>query len=373
MNQDMDAFANEQPASIEPTLQAAGSDKPEEDASAQSREIIELIPINLIDISPSAEEVPRMRPKEWEEFGEDFERNGQRDPITVHRVGERYELVDGRHRLWKTQELGGTHIWARVTQMTAGQAADHSSASALHRRHFTDDQRAMFAAERSKVISKDLRRERAQKAGKAGGRGRPRLPESLVSETTRKLSTTRAEKKSSLELAAKEHNVPERLVAKAAALKRDHPELAKKVFAGDIKIDDANRQALPETQPNAAAKTSPLRQESTPDSNRTEADDSPATQATPTVEHDPLLSDEVAEFEIASDQTTASYEDNRDSVRVVKCEAQESPADVATEFIDCFGPEIAAGIAKETLVAAWDDLAEHVQHELKAILSPLWS
>ncbi len=131
----------------------------------------------------------------------------------------------------------------------------------LSRRNLNDDQRALLEARRGDVESKIRMRERASKAGKAGGRGRAKekQEDSLentvsdkLSEKKKKTSRTKTDTRAK---GAKRANVSERKLRQAHEVLKCDPALAAKVQAGELTLLEARRIATlePEARNKAVA------------------------------------------------------------------------------------------------------------------------
>lgn len=119
----------------------------------------------ILDLHPDAGLVPEMAPDEWEPFLEDVRRRGIVEPLHVIYTGERYQVVDGRHRLRAAQELGFprvpvVHIWMEEGETVVS----YMLRAALLRRHLSDDQRAALAEEIRQALSRDARAEQLARA-----------------------------------------------------------------------------------------------------------------------------------------------------------------------------------------------------------------
>jgi hypothetical protein len=108
-------------------------------------------------------------------------------------------------------------------------------ADRLH--NLTDDQRAIIANAARELRSKIARAARAEIAGKAGGRGRPK--NSLSDDSTDKLSTQ--EKQDNRKAVAEQHALPEKKVRHAAKLKKVDVNLYSMVRNGKITLNDGNK------------------------------------------------------------------------------------------------------------------------------------
>jgi hypothetical protein len=133
------------------------------------------VPTETLELHPAAGLVPQMRDDEWKAFRNDIEANGIHTPLQVDGRGR---VVDGAHRLRAARELG-----LRTVPVVRAPLPDEDDddavalfvlRSALHRRHLTDDQRAVLAAKAAQHLARMSRQRRARSAAAArwgGGEG----------------------------------------------------------------------------------------------------------------------------------------------------------------------------------------------------------
>ncbi len=95
-----------------------------------------------------------------------------------------------RHRLRAALELELAGLPTAPAMCEPGDEAAYMIRAALHRRHLSDDQRAMLAVRLSAELGADQRRLRAQKAAQARWSGTP--DDACVPPPRRKHRTTRA-------------------------------------------------------------------------------------------------------------------------------------------------------------------------------------
>lgn len=93
------------------------------------------------EIHDAAAIFPGMRSIEFEALKEDIKENGQQVPISVYHN----KVVDGRHRLRACRELGIDPQFISLEDIV-GSIGAYVVSMNLHRRHLTDSQRAMIAA-----------------------------------------------------------------------------------------------------------------------------------------------------------------------------------------------------------------------------------
>jgi N6-adenosine-specific RNA methylase IME4 len=193
--------------------------------------------------------IPPLRPDERAELESSIAFSGCRDPLTVW--GD--VLVDGHNRHEICTRLGvpfavvptqfddrlDALIWIRRNQVS--------------RRNLTDAQRGMNAYWLGELESEKARKEKARRAGEAGGRGRSNpAKNSLVIASITKLSgkadqpTAKTDcEKSKPRVrtkAAKAAGVSERTIQQCGFVAKASPELAEKVGTGEITLPAAIRE-----------------------------------------------------------------------------------------------------------------------------------
>jgi len=139
----------------------------------------------------------------------------------------RYEICTRYEIKFKTQEIHfdndqAAEIWILINQ--------------LSRRNLTDDQRAIITDELIERQSKVSIAKQRGIAGKAGGRGRPKLKNSGVDAPS-----TPLKERVRTEL-SKKAKVSERKVKKARKLRKEKPVLAERVRSGDLTLLEAEKE-----------------------------------------------------------------------------------------------------------------------------------
>jgi ParB-like chromosome segregation protein Spo0J len=211
------------------------------------------LPIKNLRLHPEAKKIPRMRKEEWQGFLADVRANKVKEPIKVQQPNI---ILDGRSRFEAAKENGQETIPSMIVDLSKEEQVQCVYRTAIMRRHLTDDQRAVLAARYQKSLSREARRERASKAGRAGGRGRPKEADSLQDTSSRKLPGGKPKAKkgpSTRKQAAAEHHVPERKVRTAMQLERKDPKSADKVLAGELTLSQAKREQQATAQKQEAA------------------------------------------------------------------------------------------------------------------------
>ncbi|MHB8324796.1 MAG: DNA methyltransferase [Candidatus Dormibacteria bacterium] len=192
----------------------------------------------LVD-HPLAAVVPEMRPAEWRAFLEDVRERGVLEPLRLAPDG--VTVLDGRHRLRAARELGLEAVPSAPALCEPGDEASYMLRAALHRRHLSDDQRAILAARLAEAMGTE--RGRAQRQAAIAVRWTESGQASPEPDTERitpvhpvsppELSRT---------LAARELGVSERRLRTAQALAQDAPDLAAQVEAGKLPLLVAKTQ-----------------------------------------------------------------------------------------------------------------------------------
>jgi ParB-like chromosome segregation protein Spo0J len=208
------------------------------------------VPIADLQSHPIADRIPLMPDDQLKEFEADVEKVGVKEPIVILSTNE---VVDGRHRLVAAKKRGDKTIPATVVDWSDDEIIENVYRAAIHRRHLTDDQRAMLAAEWAKDAAAQSRRNRARSGGKAGGRKRPKSSDSSAANVGAELSkspplrTDEASgakpkrKERAVDQAAEKFGVSSRKVRNASKLIKESPEQAEDVRAGKVKLAKARR------------------------------------------------------------------------------------------------------------------------------------
>lgn len=198
-----------------------------------------LVPVSGLRPHALADQVPEMRPAEWRAFLADVAERGVLEPVRLAPDG--VTVLDGRHRLRAARELGLAELPTAPALCEPGDEASYMIRAALHRRHLSDDQRAMLAARLSQSIGEERRRlqlaraERARWGLASAATGITPVPVGVPSRT----------------VAATFLGVSERRLRTAQALTAEAPDLAARVEAGGMpllvaKTQSQRRQALEE-------------------------------------------------------------------------------------------------------------------------------
>ena len=192
-----------------------------------------LTQVSALREHPLAAVVPEMRPGEWRAFLSDIGQRGVQEPLRVAADGS--TVLDGRHRLRAARELAIKAVPTAPALCEPGDEAGYMLRAALHRRHLSDDQRAILAVHLAEAMSAERRRERAQVAAQArwtGGEEGPDAPDASGTGAVQQASPLHF----SREVAAKTLGVSERRLRLARELAQVAPDLAARVEAGGLAL-----------------------------------------------------------------------------------------------------------------------------------------
>ena len=201
--------------------------------TAVEQEITDLEPFKML-VTSFNKLIPLLSEDEYSKLEQSILREGCRDALIVWMKNNEPILIDGhnRHEIctkhdikFKTQEIHfdsveEAEIWILINQ--------------LSRRNLADDQRAIITdelIERQSAINKIIRTEPATKSRKK--------KHDIVLDTA---SKTKKEPTRTRKYLSKCAKVSERKVKKARKLRKEKPELAEKVRAGDLTLLEADRE-----------------------------------------------------------------------------------------------------------------------------------
>jgi len=176
------------------------------------------IPPNLLHPHPSASLIPDMRPDEWAEFYRDVAFRGIKVPLEVLADGT---VLDGRHRLRAALELSLPAVPVIDAALGSDSPEVYMLKAAVLRRHLTDGQRA--------AMSVLWAAEYKQKPGPRGEDVGARAPTTHTRERSLAL-----------------FNITEHQHKKAAALRRDAPQVFDRVHRGETDLRMGSREARTE-------------------------------------------------------------------------------------------------------------------------------
>lgn len=172
-------------------------------------------------IHPAAELFPEMPEDELSALADDIRANGLRDRIVLFDD----KILDGRHR-YRACRMAG--VEPAFTKFAGPNVLGFVISRNLHRRHLTESQRAMVAADLANVAH--------------GGDRKSNQPASLPVDASSPSSVTQAD-------AAKMMGVSERSVRDAVAVRQRSPDLAEQVRAGKLSVSKAAAQVRERATP----------------------------------------------------------------------------------------------------------------------------
>lgn len=184
--------------------------------------------IHGYEVHPAASRFPLMSDEELDELAADIKARGLDNPVVLLEG----KVLDGRNRLEACHRAGvppKTVEW----RMEHGSAVAYVLAANVRRRHLTQSQRAMIAAE----LLEDFKAEAKERQRKAGGDRK-----SVSAPVREPIQAEKADGKKAAAAAAAAAGVGTRYVESAKAVAEYSPELARKVKAGDLTIKQAEKQ-----------------------------------------------------------------------------------------------------------------------------------
>lgn len=197
------------------------------------------VAVSALRLHPLAARVPEMRPAEWRAFLEDVRQRGILEPLRVAEDG--LTVLDGRHRLRAARELGLAEAPADPADCEPGGETGYMLRAALHRRHLSDDQRAILGARLADALGAERRQEKARAAIRSRWEGaEPEVAPDTPGITP--VPGVSAQPKAR-EIVARELGVSERRLSVARELSRNAPDLAAQVEAGKLPLLVAKTQA----------------------------------------------------------------------------------------------------------------------------------
>ncbi|MHB8325458.1 MAG: DNA-methyltransferase [Candidatus Dormibacteria bacterium] len=193
----------------------------------------------LVD-HPLAAVVPEMRPAEWRTFLEDVRERGVLEPLRLAPDG--VTVLDGRHRLRAARELALAAVPTAPALCEPGDESGFMLRAALHRRHLSDDQRAMLAYRLAEAMSAE--RGRAQRQAAIESRWAKMEDASGTPDTDGPgVGPSVSPPERSREIAARELGVSVHRLRTAQTLAQDAPDLAAQVEPGRLPLGMASAQA----------------------------------------------------------------------------------------------------------------------------------
>jgi hypothetical protein len=200
--------------------------------------------VKIADLKPHPKQhlVPAMPPEQRKRFFDDVAQQGVSVPIVITKDNV---IVDGHTRKEAAVANGQETIPAIVVDLDEAQQEVHMLQAALRRRHLTADQLAMLEVKLRERDGAGMRQEQARKAGRAGGRGRPKTPDSSLHTVCSELSGSRAGDEvgtGGATPAQPPPAVPKRKQRAARKINKASPETGDRVASGELSIDGAKRE-----------------------------------------------------------------------------------------------------------------------------------
>jgi hypothetical protein len=191
-------------------------------------------------VHPVASMFPLLAGTSYEELKKSIEQHGQQEPIVLrNRV-----LIDGRSRLKVLLDLARQPVFREYDSPLA--AEEFILIQNLYRRHLTDDQRIMIAAQAMYWRENQAALARQQsEGGKKHGRGRPKLT-AISPQANRQPTVT--------EMIAATAQGTDYQARQAVAAIKYAPELVEKVKRGQIKLREVARLVEHRHTPTSAAR-----------------------------------------------------------------------------------------------------------------------
>jgi N6-adenosine-specific RNA methylase IME4/ParB-like chromosome segregation protein Spo0J len=181
------------------------------------------------DVHPAASLFPLMGETELAELAGDIAARGQHDPVILHEG----KVLDGRNRLTAC-ELAGVQPKLVEWDGAGGSAVAFVLSKNLHRRHMTDSQRAMIAADFLPLFQEESRARRDAQLRR--GSQPP-----AVSDSTDSPLAPRGANGKSVHKAAVVAGVGARSVERAKAVAEAAPAIADQVRAGAVTLKQAEK------------------------------------------------------------------------------------------------------------------------------------
>lgn len=174
---------------------------------------------------------PEMGDDEYEALKADIKENGLREPLWLHEG----RIIDGRHRFRACQELGlkpATRNWDGK-----GSLASFVLSLNLHRRNLTSGQRSAVGVEFKEWFAKEAKdRQKAAGGDKVSEKARA-LPQIIAEAVNGKKNSGEARQQ-----AAQVSGTNRQYVNDSAKLKKNAPDLFKKVHEGKATVPQARNE-----------------------------------------------------------------------------------------------------------------------------------
>lgn len=172
--------------------------------------------------------VPEMNEDEWKNFLSSIERDGIRQPIDVNKD---MTIIDGRHRVKASKELGFTELQARVHDLTRIEMLKFVRDTAVERRNLTKAQILNIVLSTDDLVG-DLEaraKENQKKSIEIANQTNPKKQNiGLESKELNPIITTNTN-----EELGKKAGVSKATVQRAKRVKKENPEAYEKVVKGE--------------------------------------------------------------------------------------------------------------------------------------------
>jgi len=172
-------------------------------------------------VHPAAEIFPMLTGDELQRLADDIKANGLRSPITLYDD----MILDGRNRLAACEMAG---VDPDFDDYEGDSPVSFVISANIHRRHLGDSQRAMVSADIEPMFAVEAK-ERMREGGGDKRAGMVNLPYPLSQPPAR-------------DQAAALLNVSGKLVSDAKAIKRDNPDAARRIRAGEMTVNAAMKE-----------------------------------------------------------------------------------------------------------------------------------
>lgn len=176
-------------------------------------------------VHPAAELFPLLGDDELRELADDIRQHGLLEPVWLIRSDDGTHLLDGRNR-YRACEIAGVEL--RMRYYDGDDPIGFSLSMNLKRRHLTPGQRDFLALDVEKLYSDEARKSQGKRTDLL-----PDFPADPPEGSPRE--------RESRERAAKVTGARGRGISAAKRIEREAPDLAKKVKAGAMPLDRADR------------------------------------------------------------------------------------------------------------------------------------
>ena len=188
---------------------------------------------------PAAELYPLMTEEELIDLAADIEAKGVLEPVTLYQG----RLLDGRNRCLAWERLGNPPLKGKPVNLGDLTPTEWVISKNSKRRHLTKGQLASIGAKATPMITEDIKRREAERKHMVRKKVETTQSDESATETTGRNSAqskTRAPK--AVETAGKALGVSGDSVRIAKKIQKEDPDLAKKLEAGEISLNAAEKQ-----------------------------------------------------------------------------------------------------------------------------------